>query len=505
MNLQSIQEAAVSFANTLVASLNSTAAEMYGVDVMWFRAIPDKKNQDVIFQSYTLYGVEDCPMSFKAMYSDTNYDDAAITYQIMGISYAIPMTLEIALETWNNATNNDGSIPQQHDIVYIPINQKLLEVVSMQPVKAIGAKLTSYKVNLAIYTPTRNRIVGENLKESIENATVSRDKLFGEDIDNDIKDIIDDNQLNLYTSTNNDPNKEVIAAKTSESGQLDVRSVVSENLVIDGHLVANSHYNMDQPYGIVVKYNKSDKFTSSDERCLSCLVRINPILTSDIKNIKSAQYHEDDNYGYIDTSVGSKFKNGDNVVLKRGKIYIPGTVISRNSIQINKEQAKEMRKINENWYQMPGFCITRDSVINLLCSDNFRIDIKGMTFVSIKNGNSETLVRMQKDLSENVWYGIILNIFETISLDVYSGEYNLTKISSTSDIKNNIGDVNMDNIFIRTSTADMTNIRYYKTININTDKQIIDLVSMNAKNDSKAIINDSADIYLNKTYMGRQR
>lgn len=505
MNLQSIQEAAVSFANTLVASLNSTAAEMYGVDVMWFRAIPDKKNQDVIFQSYTLYGVEDCPMSFKAMYSDTNYDDAAITYQIMGISYAIPMTLEIALETWNNATNNDGSIPQQHDIVYIPINQKLLEVVSMQPVKAIGAKLTSYKVNLAIYTPTRNRIVGENLKESIENATVSRDKLFGEDIDNDIKDIIDDNQLNLYTSTNNDPNKEVIAAKTSESGQLDVRSVVSENLVIDGHLVANSHYNMDQPYGIVVKYNKSDKFTSSDERCLSCWVRINPILTSDIKNIKSAQYHEDDNYGYIDTSVGSKFKNGDNVVLKRGKIYIPGTVISRNSIQINKEQAKEMRKINENWYQMPGFCITRDSVINLLCSDNFRIDIKGMTFVSIKNGNSETLVRMQKDLSENVWYGIILNIFETISLDVYSGEYNLTKISSTSDIKNNIGDVNMNSIFIRTSTANMTNIRYYKTININTDKQIIDLVSMNAKNDSKAIINDSADIYLNKTYMGRQR
>ena len=166
-DVASIQEAATKFVSDILGGLNSAATQIAGVDVMWFRLQPDKRSQDVIFQSYTLYGVEDCPIAFKAMYSDNSYDDAAITYNIMGINFNVPMTLDIALHTWNEATGNDGTIPQKGDIVFIPMTRKLMEVVSMQPVKQLGGQLTSYKVNLSIYTPTRNRIVGEQLRESI--------------------------------------------------------------------------------------------------------------------------------------------------------------------------------------------------------------------------------------------------------------------------------------------------------------------------------------------------
>ena len=160
----SAQEAAINFANSIANMINAAAAETAGIDVLWFRATPDKRSQDVVFQSYTLYGVNDCPLEFKAVYTDTGYDDAAITYNIMGLEYSVPLTLEIAVQTWKTATSDDGTIPQRGDIVFIPTSRKLVEVVSMTPIKAIGAQLTSYKVNCSVYKPTRSRLVGENLK-----------------------------------------------------------------------------------------------------------------------------------------------------------------------------------------------------------------------------------------------------------------------------------------------------------------------------------------------------
>ena len=65
-DVASIQEAAAKFVSDILGGLNSAATQVAGVDVMWFRLQPDKRSQDVIFQSYTLYGVEDCPLSLKA-------------------------------------------------------------------------------------------------------------------------------------------------------------------------------------------------------------------------------------------------------------------------------------------------------------------------------------------------------------------------------------------------------------------------------------------------------
>ena len=213
----SLQEAAIQYAKSMALNINAAAAEVAGVEVMWFRAKPDKRSQDVIFQSYTLYGVEDCPLRFKAMYSDTGYDDAAITYNIMGLEYAIPLTLEIALKTWTTATEEDGSLPQRGDVVFIPLSNKLVEVVSMTPVKAIGAQITSYKVNCSIYKPTRSRLVGENLKESIAANTENLYSRFGEDIKNVIDNVVDDKQLSMFNSTSKDKYKEVKAEPAPDS------------------------------------------------------------------------------------------------------------------------------------------------------------------------------------------------------------------------------------------------------------------------------------------------
>lgn len=507
--LTSMQESAAKFANTILASLNKAATEVAGVDVLWFRATPDKKSQDVIFQSYTLYGVEDCPLQFKALYTDVNYDDAAITYNIMGINYAIPMTMDIATNTWNEATKNDGSIPQQHDIVYIPLSRKLLEVTSMQPTKTLGAQLTTYKVNLEIYKPTRSRLLGENLKETIKETTTNLDEKFGDEIDRAIKDIVDDDQLSIYTSTSQDKHKTITPSVTKDSGIFDIRTIVNEKLIVDGHTISTSYYNLSGDDGIAVKYKVNGDFDiSTGNIYYSCWVRPKDIPTSSIlKNIKGeTSYTEDASYGYLSLKLGTKFKKGTNIVFKRGKMIVPGYVIAQNKIQINKAVAKSMSKMAENWYTLPGFAISNDNVINLITGGNFSIDIKAGNYISFNCDGNEQLVLLNSEIKNEYWYGIVLNVGEKLGIDVYSSDGGLNRIVNLHETQNTVmNNMDTDNFSLNKSYTDITNIRLYDVENNDIDKQITDLVSRNVKNNSHCIINDSADVYLNKHYVGRQR
>lgn len=504
-----IQETAAQFANTLLADLNHAASQIAGVDIMWFRAIPDKRSQDVIFQSYTLYGVEDCPLEFKAIYNDTNYDDAAITYNIMGLSYAVPMTLDVDITTWKNVTDNDGTIPKQHDIIFIPFSRKLLEVVSMQPTKTLGAQLTTYKVNLEVYKPTRNRLVGENLQESINQNTTNLQDRFGTEIDDTLKNIVDDNQLSIYNSTIKDKQKEIVATISENSGIFDIRMISEYNLIVDGHNVARSYYNLGKEYGTVVKYKNGDIFDSTtDNRYYSCWVRPKSIVTKNvIKNIKDIiTYTSDASYGYINLKLGTRFRTGDNVVFKRGKIIVPGYVSSTNKIRINLDVANTMSRMSTNWYNLPGFAVVSDNIINLLSGDNFSIDIKAGNYISYNYKGNEQIVLLTNEIKDEYWYGIALNIGTKLDVDIFSKDDSLHKIVELHDIQNKVlNNMNIGNFSLSSSNADITNIRLYDIANRELDKQITDLVSYNVKNNSHCIINDGADIYLNKPYIGRQR
>lgn len=505
--IRSIQETAIDFANSIYKELNKSISDTMGVEVMWFRAIPDKKNSDVIFQTYTLYGVEDCPLIFNAMYSDTGYDDAALTYNIMGISYAIPMTLEIPIATWEETTNKDGSLPQQYDIVFIPISQKLLEVASMTPIKKIGAQLTAYKVNLTAYKPKRNRLVGENLKESIEENTVNRDDLFGEEIEREILNVVDDHQLSLTSSTIKDQYKEVSLDLSDDSGVLDVTSIVTHDLIVDGHTVSRNYYNTESVNNYIVKYKVNDKFNNTEQRTFSCWIRLTDIDTSQhIKNIKEMSLSSDKNGTYIITKLGTKFKKGDNIIIKRGMIKIPGIVINSSKIKVNENLIKKYNKSNPTWINAPGFVATLDNVTTLLKSDNLTLSIKGESFISIITNGNECVTQLSTDIKRHEWYGIMISLGKYISIDVFTKTNGLEQQDSITNIKNDIFvDVEYSNPVIPNGHANITNIRLCKGIYNNIDKKIKEFVSYTVKNDSLYIINDDAMTFLPKEFKGNQR
>lgn len=514
----SVQEAAVNYANTIANMVNKAATNVAGIDVLWFRAMPDKRSQDVIFQSYTLYGVDDCPLRFKALYSDTGYDDAALTYNIMGIEYAVPLTLDIAVGTWYDITDNDGTIPQRGDIVFIPLSKKLVEVVSMTPVKAIGAQITSFKVNCSTYKPTRSRIVGENLKTSIEDSTVNLMSQFGEDIDNTIQNIVDDNQLSMFNSTNEDKHKKV--EKTSEVTSLttdrSIRNIISENIMADGHIVARNYYDMSMISGTVITYkHKPDIIKDADERCLSCWFNIKDF--EGYKNVKEISTDLDEkgkptgNHIYINAYTGKRMAPGTPVVLERGNIVICGTVddSERYSLKVHPKVIKGLNTSIRNWTGLTGYIIRRDNVINLLSGKgndgDFTINIKANNYISISFGEDEMLIQLSSKLKCNRWYGLVLNLGPTMSMSIFDSDPALKMMCSADNIKNRYWKSNTYTYTISSSDSFITNIRLYDVSNNELDKQITDLVSYMTPYNSHAIINDSADTPLNKEYIAEQR
>lgn len=502
----------MAFANTITASLNSAIADTMGVEVMWFRLIPDKRNQDVIFQSYTLFGVEDCPLVFNAMYSDAGYDDAAITYNIMGLEYSVPLTLEIPIQTWQNITNNDGTLPQRGDIVFIPISNKLVEVVSMTPVKAIAAQITTYKVNCSIYKPTRSRIVGDNLRTSIEQNTVNLDSRFGKDIENTFANVVDDNQLSIFNSSSRDEHKEVTPTNDPAEDLLtarEVKNIISEDLMIDGHIVASSYYDMNINDEVVVKYkHDKDIWSSSSERCLSCWINIKD--TDPLKNIKELE-SEGENYIKIGSFSGKRFHAGTPVVIERGNIVIYGVVeeSAEYKVKVYPGIIKGLNKNISNWKSLQGYTIRKDNVINILTGKgnnyDFSIDLKANNYIIFSFGDKQIVCQLQSKLKTGNWYGLVLNIGSNINIDVFEGMPVLRKMFGLSNIKNkNVLDNEIEQYIIKSSPSYLTNIRLYDVSNTDLDKQITDLVSFNTPYNSHAIINDSAEQYINKIYIGQQ-
>ena len=157
---------------------------------------------------------------------------------------------------------------------------------------------------------------------------------------------------------------------------------------------------------------------------------------------------------------------------------------------------------------LPGFTITNNSDVNILSSNGkggIYVDIKGGRFIIVGAGGKEMVFQLTSKLSTDKWYGLIVNFGSTTSVDIYDSIPKLNKIYSLSGENKNWKEGGVDNYYLSPANTYMTNIRLYTEPLNDIDKQIIDLITYNIKNDSKTIINDSANIYLDKPYYGEQR
>ena len=70
-----LTEASKSFLS-LMQSINSAVTQTVGLDVLWCRAVPPEKSEDVILDEYSLLNVE-CPKQVRVVTNKTDYQPGA--------------------------------------------------------------------------------------------------------------------------------------------------------------------------------------------------------------------------------------------------------------------------------------------------------------------------------------------------------------------------------------------------------------------------------------------
>ena len=512
-----IHEKAAAFANNMANKLNTSVLNAAGVDVMWFRTVPQKRSSDVIFHTYTLYNVEPCPINMKVMYTDTAYNDAEIAYVIMGAEYPQQLCIEIPVNAWYEATNYDGTLPQKGDIVYIPLSNKLLDVQSMSPVASIAAQTTSFKMYCAIHKDRKDRHIEGDLKESIDKNTVSVDKLFGKSIEDAMLDLTDKKQTSQFSSTVKDEYKTITKNTDSKSKSIlnnkKVINTISKDIEIDGHIVARTYYDMDVNSDIVVEYkNINDEISLEDSRCLSMWVNIQNKNTEH-NIIDITEDSRDKRYVKFIIKSDIRYANTDDIlIIKRGNIVIYSRVTETSNDTLTvKVPINIISKIQDNipgWKSLDGFVAFIDNGVNLLSGESenggMELNIYGNKFIVLNINNREHILPLNKTIEYDTWHGIIINLNATMKASIFKVTEQLELIFE-SEVKILWNDDVYDRYYLQSSHSYITNIRYYNTTNTEIDKQLTDLVTYNIKNNSKAIINDSADLYIENSYYGQQR
>jgi hypothetical protein len=517
-------------------AINSVANQLLGYDVRWFRAVPQQRSKDVIFQEYTLSNVEDEPLCIKVVVPGGNIPDSAYDFDLMGIEYKVPLEVQIDKKYWESIAGF-GTAPQKKDIVYFPLPNKLYEVESSYLFRGFMEQETTWKMNLKKYQPTASRKESDALKDTIDQYTVSVEELFGEAINNDVKKLVDDQQMSQYNSTSKDKYKSFDASLNT----------INQAISMYGTIVAQSFYDLQSSNSnTAVTYNATDLIDVNSDRSVTAWIMplssiqkeyqvssITPITTIDVSSwyTYDVSIYTEANYTItpVSTTSLSNVKLDDTIVIYRSgaiNFYAKVVGISVNPLVyyciINKFVLNDLNAIKSDWSTQTGYKLLVKSPINVLDGVNdfgyhiFSVNLFANQYIAINYGTTYMnenmyVIKLEEKLNNNEWYGIVVNIGNSWN------QYNVNVWKMHETDKN----AKLQNIFyetlhlspeeipisqftIKKSIAYLTNIRLY-TSTIESEKQSNELLKYFISDGDQIIIADNCDPRMTIPYITKAR
>ena len=495
--------------------MNTVLNKIVGVDAVIFRAIPQERSKDVIFQEYTLSNVEDCPFKIKVVIPNGQVVDSKLNFDLMGLEYEIPFEIQIDINLWQSIVGKNTA-PQRGDIVYLPINNRLYEIQSMYVFRGFMDQETTYKCNLSKYIPNKSRRESSNLSATIENYTVSETELFGEEIIDNIENATDKKQLSPYNSTERDIYKNIDVNVT----------VIEKNLIANKTIFARTYYDLSQSkfYNAINYKNTNDVISVNEDRGLSiwCNFHQSPNIKYKIKSI--LPLNKQGIYSItIDNTKANLILDSYIYIKRQNSFGFFGKIInSLNSnkgeyqIFINKEIVEWLDYIYPNWLNVKNYTCKTEMPTTLINNNynslGFNISVICNQFLILTVNGKQYISICDKTIPYDEWVGITCNlknsegIFETVvrNINTTYTDGNKLNILSNKGIKYIPEEIVGVDYNLQKTNTNLTNIRLYKE-EIPFNDQENDLLSYNIKWSSKAIILDSADIIQKSPYTGQPR
>lgn len=519
----------------LAKDMNKAAANMFGVDVAYFRSIPNENSEDVIYMNYTLLNVEDCPKNLKVMFQDAGYLAGDYTITLYEMNYNVPVQIQIDCKTWFEAYG-PGTMPQRFDLLYIPILHKIYEVDSTNQVFGFMEQLTHFNVVLKKYNPKEFRKETASLAETIDDYTTSIEELFGDKIETEVADITDVNQTDMYNSTRMDDFK-YFSQTRCRVFEENRKSFYKFNPTADFDIrsfdpTKRDAYAVEYKTGLNIDTDKESLLFTT----LFKYVNKSEVKISKVKEITFGKNFVDPNADKVPLK---------EVIIKCSLKDIPDNIVFGDKIVSDTHVELRFKEINHDTNSLVCYVRYIDfineekqlkEIKSLLVQDEINqsliagINIDSALFglnISISNprninivlGKAKTSVELVKALKDDQWYGlaVLLDKNGNSKLWIYTvlsfGDTMTIRKFEYHDIDIKIEDsYSMDRLGLVGSYLSQSDIRLYKlpkhkAQNL-TEKQVkLDLTNMNTENNSYSIVNDDCMILANKlnVFVGKHK
>ena len=487
-----------------IKSLNQSTAQVVGIDLLYFRAVPHKNSESLIFHEYTLLDVE-CEKQIKGVVKNTDYGNG-VEIDLFGVKYDAPLQIQFDLITWIQVFG-PNTMPQKDDIVYVPLLNRLFEVSSSTPIYTFINQQTAWQVDMVKYSPKASRAENALLAQTLEESTYSEATLFGDEISKQIADITDIKEFSPYNSVAGpgDWFKEV--------NNLD--HIKNQNVVIRGFHISNGFYDMSsEDFGVSYK-NSADNILDGNYRLFCCWFRphesSNSRIQYEVSNL--SLYLKSKGMSQFRLETKASFEIGEEILLTKGSyIQLSGTILLKEGnkylVEFNTKDVLKANKKITQWQTSKGIKI--ESIANKeIClfssaNKNMRISIVGLSKLVVSVGDVVKSCMFRKSL-EDAWYGFALNIGHTIKGNLFDDSIELIDNLDLGDI--DLTNIEIDEYCLERSSSYMTNIRLYEFGILTEDIQSLEEEFKNdfSQNASACLIADKAEIPNKMEYLGKIR
>lgn len=501
-----LNEAALSLYN-VITNLNNSVTATVGLDTLWARAVPYKNSEDVIIQEYTLLNVE-CPKEIRVVTNKTDYNPGNFTVDLFGISYEAPLEISIDLSTWQTAYGTEV-MPQKDDVVYIKILHKLYEVKSSTIYYGVGEMPQYYKVTLAKYNPTASRRESDDLRQSIDDLTVSQQTLFGDAISDEVADITDPTEFGQMNTTYRD------SLKTFNMDSITAYDLYSEHV-----LVSDSYYTFPDSSSKVTYDASCDYSVSSEKNHLVFSCWFNAKSSEETWNVTIDRvYDKKPAYWSFLITTSLRMEVGDYVEMFRGSVLrfngkISKKLATKYIIDIATSDVLRANKKLTDWYSKGAWKIRTSAMYNLLsglsdASTALAVNLRA-TSVELALSSMDISFSLPKKFDSSAWH--------YLGLDICPGSSHIVVIENVSDTsaavvldetkRADLKDTSFTSFMIdnESNSLKISNIRLYEyEYAMTTDKFKMDSKSRYIRNGSKVVIADCPNIGTKTPYIGSSK
>ena len=246
--------------------MSNVVSNLFGMCVKYFKTEADQRSRDVILKEYSLFDVIDVA-EVKLLVPDNELPTRDIQFNPLMMDWPVEFEVHIVRAAFE-AIFGVGSKPQMHDYLYFEqYLNRMYEVNAVAEPDDFMYTNAYWRVSLVQYQDrTAVMYPDKNIEEEKDNLITNVEEAFGEEAENEFKDVRKPNQYNTIGTQADDYVRRI----------LDKRLIIREEKVYNAWtIVAKYHYALDSmdKGDETVEYRYKDGWDETDDRTFTNWIR----------------------------------------------------------------------------------------------------------------------------------------------------------------------------------------------------------------------------------------